>query len=300
MKPAQYGKWLLLWSAVIVFSGCRETLPEGFAGSGTLEATEVTVGALISGTILNLTKEEGEPVKAGELLAGIDVEKLVLQKAQLQAGLSEIEAGRIAAQAAIDQAMDNLENVQIRHKRIKQLYGKGSATQQQFDDIATQLSVARSQVTAAKSQLPVLDAKRAQVEANIAVLDRQIKDGVINSPLDGLAVEKYMESGEIAVQGGAVYKIADLANFWINIYVAETDLDRFKLGQEVFVRVDACPEAFAGKVAWVSPEAEFTPKNVQTRQARAELVYAVKVTLKNKDDILKIGMPAEVYLTMGP
>jgi len=299
MKPAQYGKWLLLWSAVIVFSGCRETLPEGFAGSGTLEATEVTVGALISGTILNLTKEEGEPVKAGELLAGIDVEKLVLQKAQLQAGLSEIEAGRIAAQAAIDQAMDNLENVQIRHKRIKQLYGKGSATQQQFDDIATQLSVARSQVTAAKSQLPVLDAKRAQVEANIAVLDRQIKDGVINSPLDGLAVEKYMESGEIAVQGGAVYKIADLANFWINIYVAETDLDRFKLGQEVFVRVDACPEAFAGKVAWVSPEAEFTPKNVQTRKARAELVYAVKVTLKNRDDILKIGMPAEVYWTVG-
>lgn len=300
MNLARYGKWLLLWSAVILFAGCRDKLPEGFAGSGTLEATEVTVGSLISGTILQLTKEEGDPVKAGELLADIDVEKLFLQKVQLQAGLSEIDAGRISAQAAIDQAADNLENAQVRHKRIKQLYAKGSATQQQFDDISTQLSVARSQVTAAKSQLPVLDAKRAQVEANIAVLERQIKDGVINSPLDGMVVEKYMEPGEIAVQGGAVYKIADLANFWINIYVAETDLDRFKLGQEVFVRVDACPEAFAGKVAWVSPEAEFTPKNVQTRKARAELVYAVKIMLKNKDDVLKIGMPAEVYLTMGP
>lgn len=300
MNLSRYGKWLFIWIAIISFTGCRDKLPEGFAGSGTLEATEVTVGSLISGTLLHLTKEEGNPVKAGEVLADIDVEKLVLQKAQLQAALSEIDAGRIAAQAAIDQAADNLENAQVRHKRIKQLYEKGSATRQQFDDISTQLSVARSQVTAAKSQMPVLDAKRAQVEANIAVLERQIKDGVIKSPLDGMVVEKYMEPGEIAVQGGAVYKIADLANFWINIYVAETDLDRFKLGQEVYVRVDACPDAFAGKVAWVSPEAEFTPKNVQTRQARAELVYAVKVTLKNKDDILKIGMPAEVYLTMGP
>ncbi|MFZ2631546.1 MAG: efflux RND transporter periplasmic adaptor subunit [Desulfosalsimonadaceae bacterium] len=299
MKSARYGKWLLIWTAVIFFAGCRDKLPEGFAGSGTLEATEVTVGSLISGTILHLTKEEGDPVKAGELLADIDVEKLILQKAQLQAGLSEIEAGRIAAQAAIDQAGDNLENAQIRHKRIKQLYAKGSATQQQFDDISTQLSVARSQVTAAKSQMPVLTAKSAQVDATMAVLERQIKDGVIHSPLDGMVVEKYTEPGEIAVQGGAVYKIADLANFWINIYVAETDLDRFKLGQNVFVRVDACPDAFPGKVAWVSPEAEFTPKNVQTRKARAELVYAVKVTLKNKDDVLKIGMPAEVYLTMG-
>jgi HlyD family secretion protein len=285
---------------MICFAGCRDKLPEGFAGSGTLEATEVTVGSLISGTILHLTKEEGDPVKAEELLADIDVEKLILQKAQLQASLSEIEAGRIAAQAAIDQAGDNLENAQIRHKRIQQLYAKGSATRQQFDDIATQLSVARSQVTAAKSQMPVLTAKSAQVDATMAVLERQIKDGVINSPLDGMVVEKYTEPGEITVQGGAVYKIADLANLWINIYVAETDLDRFKLGQDMFVRVDACPDAFPGKVAWVSPEAEFTPKNVQTRKARAELVYAVKVTLKNKDDILKIGMPAEVYWTTEP
>ncbi len=300
MKLARYGKWLLIWSAVMFFTGCRDKLPEGFAGSGTLEATEVTVGSLISGTLLHMTREEGDPVKAGEMIAGIDVIKLVLQKAQLQASLSEIDAGRIAAQAAIDQAGDNLDNAQLRYNRIKQLYSKGSATQQQFDDISTQLSVARSQLTAAKSQTPLLDAKRAQVEATMAVLGQQIKDGVINAPLDGVVVEKYMEPGEIAVQGGGLYKIADTANFWIKIYVAETDLDRFNLGQHVWVRVDACPEAFPGKVAWVSPESEFTPKNVQTRKARAELVYAVKVTLKNKGDILKIGMPAEVYLTMGP
>jgi HlyD family secretion protein len=276
--------------------GCQEKLPAGFAGSGTLEATEVTVGSLVNGTILQLTKEEGERVKTDELLAVIDVEKLVLQKAQLQASLSEIEASRIAADAAIDQASDSLDNVQIRYKRIKELYSKGSATQQQFDDITTQLSVARSQLTAARSQVPLLDAKRAEIEATMAVLDRQIKDGTVLSPLDAAVVEKYVEPGEIAIQGGALYKLADMVNPWIKIYVAETDVDQFNLGQDVFVRVDASPEPFPGKVSWVSPEAEFTPKNVQTKKARAELVYAVKVILKNRDDILKIGMPAEVHL----
>jgi HlyD family secretion protein len=282
---------------ILMSFACQEKLPAGFAGSGTLEATEVTVGSLISGTILQLTKEEGEPVKTDELLAAIDVEKLVLQKAQLQASLGEIDANRIAADAAIAQASDNLDNVQTRYKRIKELYSRGSATQQQFDDITTQLSVARSQLTAAKSQAPLLDAKHAEIEATMAVLDRQIKDGTVVSPLDATVVEKYVEPGEIAIQGGALYKLADLVNLWVKIYVAETDVDRLNLGQDVLVRVDATPEPFSGKVSWVSPEAEFTPKNVQTKKARAELVYAVKVILKNKDDILKIGMPAEVYLT---
>jgi HlyD family secretion protein len=296
MSLKKYLQFSIVLSAMMVFFACQEKLPADFAGSGTLEATEVTVGSLVNGTILQLTKEEGDPVKTGELLAAIDVEKLVLQKAQLHASLGEIEASRIAADAAIAQAADSLDNVQVRYKRIKELYSKGSATQQQFDDITTQLSVARSQLTAANSQVPLLDAKRAEIEATMAVLDRQIKDGTVVSPLDATVVEKYVEPGEIAIQGGALYKLADLINMWIKIYVAETDVDQFNLGQDVFVRVDASLEPFQGNVSWVSPEAEFTPKNVQTKKARAELVYAIKVILKNKDDILKIGMPAEVYL----
>jgi HlyD family secretion protein len=296
MNHKKYLRMSTILCAILMSFACHEKLPADFAGSGTLEATEVTVGSLVNGTILQLTKEEGDPVKADELLAAIDVEKLVLQKAQLQASLGEIDASRIAADAAIAQASDNLDNVQIRFKRIKELYSKGSATQQQYDDITTQLNVARSQLTSAKSQVPLLDAKRAQIEATMAVLDRQIKDGTVVAPLDATVVEKYVEPGEIAIQGGALYKLADMVNLWIKIYVAETDMDLLNLGQDVFVRVDATPEPFAGKVSWVSPEAEFTPKNVQTKKARAELVYAVKVILKNKDDILKIGMPAEVYL----
>jgi HlyD family secretion protein len=298
MNLKRYIHLVIALSVMMAGAACQDKLPAGFAGSGTLEATEVTVGSLVAGTILQLTKEEGEPVKTGELLATIDVEKLVLQKAQLEASRSEIEASRIAADAAIEQAADNYDNVQTRFKRIKELHSKGSATQQQYDDISTQQNVARSQLTAAKAQIPLLDAKRSQVEATMAVLERQIKDGTIVSPIDGQVVEKYVEPGEIAIQGGALYKLADLVNLWIKIYVAETDMDKFNLGQDVLVRVDASPEPFAGKVSWVSPEAEFTPKNVQTKKARAELVYAVKVLLKNKNDVLKIGMPAEVYLTV--
>ncbi len=298
MDFKKYLQLSIMLGVMMSFPACQEKLPVDFAGSGTLEATEVTVGSLVNGTILQLTKEEGDPVKTDELLAAIDVEKLVLQKAQLQASLGEIEASRIAADAAIAQAADSLDNVQVRYKRIKELYAKGSATQQQFDDITTQLSVARSQLTAANSQVPLLDAKHAEIEATMAVLDRQIKDGTVVSPLDATVVEKYVEPGEIAIQGGALYKLADLVNLWIKIYVAETDVDQFILGQDVIVRVDATPDPFPGKVSWVSPEAEFTPKNVQTKKARAELVYAVKVILKNKDDILKIGMPAEVYLSL--
>ena len=282
---------------VLVVQGCKGKLPEGFAGSGVLEATTVTISSLSAGVILDLTKEEGDSVSKGEILALIEVEKLKLQKAQVEASLSEIDAARIGAKASIAQAMESFENVEVRYKRIKELYEKGSATQQQFDDISTQLNVARNKLVAAKSQEPVLDAKQAQAEANIRLLESRIKDATVASPLSGVIVEKYMEEGEVAVQGSALYKIADMEVFWIKIYVAEKDMGRFGIGENVSVQVDSLAEPLKGVVTWASPEAEFTPKNVQTREARAELVYAVKITLKEHSSVLKIGMPAEVYFS---
>jgi HlyD family secretion protein len=295
MRMKGYSKICGALLAMVMVWGCMEKLPPGFAGSGTLEATEVTVSALVTGTILKLTRDEGDTVRANELLAFIDVEKLELQRAQLQASLKEIEAEKIAANAAIAQAADNMDYIEITYKRIQALYAQGSATRQQFDDISTQLSVARSGLTAAKAQIPVLEAKQTQVEAAIRVFDRQIADGTVYAPLNGTVVEKYVEPGEVAIQGQGLYKIADLENFWVKIYLAETDLGKMTLGQSVEVRVDAYAKPLRGKVTWVSPEAEFTPKNVQTKTARAELVYAVEVTLEKGVPELKIGMPAEVY-----
>ncbi len=267
-----------------------------FAGSGVLEATEVTVAPLITGKILSCTKEEGEEIKTEELLTEIDVENLKLQKAQLEAGFEEIEANRKAALAGIEQAKNNNENLALKFGRIKELFSKGSATQQQLDDISTQYQISNDQKNVAEAQIPLLDSKKNQLSASIAVLENQIRYGRITSPLEGTVLEKYREPGEIAPLGSPLYKIANLKKMWLKIYLAETDMGMISLGQKVKVKMDALKDPLPGTVSWVSKEAEFTPKNIQTKKTRAELVYAVKILLDESRPELKIGMPAEVYL----
>lgn len=276
--------------------GCGREKPAGFSGSGTLEATEVTVSAQTGGQIVRLTKEEGDAVAAGDTLARVDVEKLQLQRKQLVAGLDEVRANRIPAAESVRQAADNLANIEKNYKRMSGLLEKGTATQQQYDDASTKYRVAASQLASARAQEKLLDAKESEIDASVAVLDRGIRDGTVLSPASGVIAEKYVESGETVPSGGAVYKVSDTKKYWLKIYVAEKDLARFKLGEDVTVRVDAYAKDLAAAVSWVSPEAEFTPKNVETKEARAELVYAVKVTIKDPPAELKIGMPAEVYL----
>lgn len=283
----------LLFAAL---AGCGGKKQAGFAGSGTLEATEVTVSAQTAGQILRLSKDEGDAVAAGDTLAAIDVEKLMLQRRQLLASVDEIRANRKPVAETVRQASDNYENIEKSYRRINALFEQGTATQQQYDDASTKYRVAASQLESAKAQGATLDAREATVRASIALLDRQIRDGAVIAPLAGIVTEKYVESGEVVPAGGAVFKIADTKRFWIKVYVSERDLGLFSLGSAVDVRVDAHAEPLAGEVSWVSPQAEFTPKNVETKDARAELVYAVKVTIKNPPGVLKIGMPAEVHL----
>jgi HlyD family secretion protein len=282
--------------ACMTLAGCGGDRSQGFAGSGTLEATEVTVSAQTAGQILELARDEGSIVAAGDTLARIDVEKLVLQRRQMVASIDEIRASKKAAAEAVRQAGDNLENAAKSFERISGLRDKGTATQQQYDDAQTRHRLARSQVESAKAQGAALDAKEQSARASIAVVDRQIRDGVVVTPVAGVVAEKYVERGEYAPVGGPLFKVADTKTFWLKIYVSEKDLGLFKIGDAAEVRVDAVAEPLAGVVSWVSPEAEFTPKNVETKDARAELVYAVKVTVKNPSGALKIGMPAEVHL----
>ncbi|HVO76674.1 MAG TPA: efflux RND transporter periplasmic adaptor subunit [Candidatus Bathyarchaeia archaeon] len=283
-------------ASLFLAPGCGEKHAGGFAGSGTLETTEVTVSALTGGQIALLAKDEGDAVAAGDTLARIDVEKLTLQRRQLVAGLDEARANRTPVAESVKQAKDNLENIEKNYRRISGLFEKGTATQQQYDDASTKYRVASSQLASARAQEKLLDAKERGIEASIAVLDRQIRDGTVVAPLSGVIVEKYVEQGETVPPGGAVCKISDTKSYWLKIYVAERELARFKLGEAVTVKVDSYGKDLAAAVSWVSPEAEFTPKNVETRDARAELVYAVKVTIKEPPSQLKIGMPAEVYL----
>jgi HlyD family secretion protein len=280
----------------VCLEGCGGEKPPGFAGSGTLEATEVMVSAQTPGQLLRLMKDEGDEVSSGDTLATIDVEKLDLERRQLMATLDEIATGRKPITEAVKQATDNLENIEKTYRRIAALFEKGTATQQQYDDASTKYRLAQSQLESAKAEEKTLAAREATARASIAVLDKQIRDGVVLSPAGGIIAEKYVEPGELVAVGGTIFKVADTSTFWLKIYVAETDLARFKLGDTVRVEPDAYRKPLEGIVSWVSPEAEFTPKNVETKEARAELVYAVKVTIREAPSELKIGMPAEVYL----
>jgi HlyD family secretion protein len=289
-------KFAFILIILFLLASCSDKLPPGFLGSGTMEATEVIISPLITGQIIELTKDEGDYVKTGELLVSLDVEKLALQRPQIQASIEEIKANKKSIQASYEQAKDNLTNIKRQFDRIQSLFDDKIATKEQFDDISTKMAVAKSQLDLIEAQKSSLEAKLAQLEASVALLERQMKDGKIESPLDGVIIEKYAEQGEVINAGGSIYKIAEQKQFWLKIYLAEEDLGIVKLGDEVKVIVDAYKDPVKGKVSWVSSRAEFTPKNAQTKKARAELVYAIKIIMDNPPAELKIGMPAEVYL----
>ncbi|RJP77477.1 MAG: HlyD family efflux transporter periplasmic adaptor subunit [Candidatus Zixiibacteriota bacterium] len=291
----QYAFYILSLAALL--TGCGEEGEENFLGSGTLEAGEVVVGALVAGRLDSLAADEGDTVRAGQILAVVDTARLAAQRRQSRAALEELSVNRRIAGAAVQQAREQHQNVASNLARQQALLASGSSTQQMVDDLATQEAVAASRLQAARDQLAALDAKEEQLRAALELVDLQIRDAVIAAPLSGSVIERYAEPGEILPPNGRVVKIADLDRMEIRIYMDERDLGQVKLGAPVQVRVDALPDQpFSGRVTWISPRAEFTPRNVQTRTARADLVYAVKIEFDNPRGAAAIGMPADVYL----
>ncbi len=290
---------------------CAEKEDPSFAGSGTIEATEVTVSAQTRGELIEVNFDEGSTVEPGEVLAKVDVEDLRLQRQAAAAGIAEIEATRsvirqeiAAAEEAVRQARIAAENARVTRNRIANLFEQGAATKDRLDRAETEAELAESRVRSAEKQLAAararlagLQASREKIEENLKVLDHQIGNGTIESPIGGVVIEQYVEQGETVNFGTPIGAIADLSSVWLTVYLDGRDLGRVSLGETVRVTVDSFPDrSFEGKVTWISPKAEFTPKNVQTRESRADLVYAVRITLPNPESVFKIGMPAEAYI----
>jgi HlyD family secretion protein len=265
--------------------------------SGTLEATETDLASVSAGRILDVRPQLGDAVKAGDTLITLDTELLRLQRAQSEAGRRSLQAQRELTRDQLQQAKRNLDLAEVTLSRTRALLEPGSATPQQVDELQTKRDVNASQVSAAQHQLDALAAEEAKLDAQLAVFDRQIRDGVILSPANGTIILRNAEPGEFAAPGAVLLRLADLSRLELRVFLGEQDLNRVKIGQELPVLVDALKgETITGKVTWVSDEAEFTPKNVQTKQARTQLVYAVKLSVANPDGRLHIGMPAEVKL----
>ena len=295
MMKTIYALLIFLLAAIFLFS-CAKDKNDLFIGSGTIEATEVTISARTVGEVIALLVDQGSQLKEGQLIAVLDTAKISIQKEQLLAALEEIDLKTTNAKRSAGLAEDNFQNAKKKFERIKALFEGNSATQQQFDDMSTALKAAQTQYQNAKTSLKALQVQRKKVKAQIHLAQIQLQDAKITAPSPGVILEKYIEKGEFAMPGKPVVKLATMSKMWITVYISETDLGKIKLDEQADLKIDSYPDrSFAGRVSWISPQAEFTPKNVQTRDARADLVYAVKIMLKNPQGIFKIGMPADVF-----
>jgi HlyD family secretion protein len=293
--------------------------PALLVASGHVEATDVRVSTKIAGRLQAFGVQEGDKVQAGQELGRIDTTDiaLALQQAQAERGQAAAElALRIAgpareeiAQAAaqVQQARADLDGAQKDLDRMQGLLDSGSGTTKSRDDAKTRRDMAAARVRGAgealarlkagsrREEIAAARARVAAVDARIAQLAQQGKDAVIASPAAGVVTEKIAEAGELLQAGAGLCVVTDLADAWLTVYVAEPDLARIRLGQTAQVVTDD-GQTRAGKITYISPQAEFTPKNVQTRDERVKLVYKVKVGLANQDGLFKPGMPAEARL----
>jgi len=281
----------------VFFFYCEKKNNDRITGSGTLEATEITISSKSNGQVLDLLVKEGDHVQIGSVIAFVDTEKLALQREQIQAGLAEVDYHISTAREGINLAQEQVESITKKYERINKLQKEGAATQQQLDDIETMYNQSQTQLKTTQSNLKAAQMKKQQIEANLKLIESQIKDATIVSPASGIVINKFIEQGENVAMGLPIVTIADLTKLWIKLYVTAPQLGFIQLGERADIRVDSFPERrFEGKIIWISSKAEFTPKNIQTEEARADLVYAVKIDVPNPDLVLKIGMPADIFV----
>lgn len=291
-------KRILYIAALLLAAACSED--SDFDAQGTFEATEVIVSSEATGQILHFDIEEGTSVKKGERIGAVDSTQLHLQRKQLEAQLEALLSSRpdIKKQAAATKEQITKQKSEL--QRVGNMLRDGAATQKQYDDIEAQLRILENQLSATLSSLDkntaTINSNAVALEAQIAALDDRIAKCSLSAPVDGTVLVKYAEAGELATAGKPLMKIANLDRMYLRAYFTSEQLADIKVGDKVTVTADFGGDKrydYEGEIAWISPESEFTPKSIQTRDTRANLVYAVKVAVKN-DGRLKIGLAGEV------
>ena len=273
-----------------------------FDAQGTFEATEVVVSSEATGRILNFDIEEGMTIVANQAVGTIDSLQLHLQRKQLLAQQSALLTSRPDVKKQVASLREQIVKQKSELRRVENMLSDGAATQKQKDDIEAQIKILERQLDATLSTLDkntsTINNNSAALEAQVAALDDRISKCRIISPVGGTVLVKYAEAGELATVGKPLMKIADLDNIYLRAYFTSDQLAKVNLGDEVKVVADFGGEErydYTGRVAWISSESEFTPKTIQTKDSRANLVYAVKIAVEN-DGRLKIGLAGEVVL----
>lgn len=293
-------KIILLSATAFIMASCQSK--PAYDATGIFEATTVTVSAETSGKILSLDITEGDTVRAGRCVAVVDTTLLVLQGKQIESQQSSAENSSpdIAAQAA--SLRSQIAHQQNECERIARLLADGAATQKQSDDANAALRTLRAQLdgllsTLVKNKNSISD-NAVALQYQREQIDEQIAKSSIKSPIDGMVLSKYAEAGEYATPGRQLFKVANLNDIYLRSYFTANQLADLRIGQKVTVIADFGGDEqfeYPGTISWIAQESEFTPKSIQTNDSRANLVYAVKVAVKN-DGRLKLGQYGEVRL----
>lgn len=273
-----------------------------FDAQGTFEATEVTISSEATGRILAFAVEEGTIIIKGQPIAEIDSVQLCLQRKQLEAQLSALLSSRPDVQKQVASIKEQIATLKIEQVRFENLLRDGAATKKQKDDIDSQIRILETKLSATLSTLDIntasINGNAEAIRVQIAALDDRIAKCHVTSPISGTVLVKYAQESEFTTVGKPLVKLADLNNVYLRAYFTSDQLSNIKLGDEVTVTADFGGEErydYVGRVMYISSESEFTPKTIQTKDSRANLVYAVKIAVKN-DGRLKIGLTGEVKL----
>lgn len=298
IKPTDMKSSLYLFTALLIFS-CSNNNGK-FDATGTFEATETIVSSEATGKLLSFTLEEGQVLKKGQKVGAIDSTQLYLTKLQLRESQKAVLAGKPDIRTQVAATKREIENTLVEKKRIENLVKGQVANQKQLDDINTKLAVLEAKLAAQQSSLKTttstLTEQSNAIDVQMSMVQDQLAKCNIINPMEGTVLTKYAMQNEMTLPGKALYKIADLSTLILRAYVSGEQLPQFKLGQQVYVLVDAAEgdyKSYKGTITWVSDKAEFTPKTIQTKDERANLVYAIKINVKN-DGYLKLGMYGEV------
>lgn len=288
-------KKLVLLSLTVLFS-CNGN-DEKADGYGNFEATEVTISAEANGKIEFLNLEEGDILNPKTQVGLIDTMQLYFAKQQLIASKNTVysKSANVLSQRKV--LLEQLKTMQIEKNRIHNMFAENAATKRQVDEIDGRVNVLQEQIKSVETQNAPIINEIESVDVQIQKINDQIQKSKIINPIQGTVLVKYAEPNEVTSFGKPIYKIADISEMTLRVYISENQLASVKIGQKVNVKIDSSKDSksYSGTISWIAAEAEFTPKIVQTKEERVNLVYALKVLVKN-DGSLKIGMPGELWL----
>lgn len=291
----QIAPTILAGFILLTIAGCskKDRISDAY---GNFEAVEITVSAEANGKILQFDAEEGQTLEAGAVVGMIDPSDLEIRKAQLLAQRDAGESKISTIQSQIDVQLQQQENLSIEKTRIENLLKDNAAAPKQMDDIVANFRLIAKQIKSTKTQVNSAQKEIAVIDRQIDQVDENIQKCRIVNPIRGTVLNRFAEAGEITAYGKPLYTIADLSTMDLRVYVSGAQLSHIAVGQKVEVMIDKDKKTnqnLTGTIGWISPSAEFTPKTIQTKEERVNLVYAVKVKVKN-DGSLKIGMPGEM------